>query len=608
MKKPSRKERFSYWFDSQMSNGTLGLIKLLAIVSLAIVFVIAFLISATGFNEGEGFLAAFWNSLATIINAWMPYYEEGGPGYLILTAVTAVVGLLVTSILIGIIASAIEEKVNELKNSSSRILEEDHIVVLGFYQGAYTLIRQLALAAGDRPCCIVVAGEMEQEEMTQGIRDNVDAPKNVRIICRSVDLFDPASLEKCAISECRAVVISPTDDYRTTKMLLAISAITEKVQDRSIRVSAIVSKEEYVFPASMTERRHVTMLQSSEVLAKVIAHSCTQPGLSDTFREIFQFEGAELYEESIKGADKALFGELVLRMENGVPIGVVRDQKAIINPPADTELQPDDKILLFAENAGIAGLISSRTVLPGREAPLGDASAGETVAIIGGNASLPAVLRELPGNVSKIIIAAGAMQYKDETMRIADERGDFAVSFFNEDIADKNALAGLAGRSSHIVVLSDHDKSEDDADMESIFLLLNLRDIRERRGLRFNITAEMRREYNQKLMVTGDNTDFIVASDFSSLLLAQISECPELYAVYAELLSNEGSELYLKKASQFVSGGKKTVAELRGAALAQGYIMIGYRKSGDTRSVLNPPRDAVLELRADDSLIVIGED
>ena len=98
----------------------------------------------------------------------------------------------------------------------------------------------------------------------------------------------------------------------------------------------------------------------------------------------------------------------------------------------------------------------------------------------------------------------------------------------------------------HIVVLNDHDKDPEEADMESIFLLLNLRDIRKRFNLDFNITVEMQQEHNQKLVSRGDHTDFLVVSNMSSLILAQLAESPELIDVFREILSNEGNELYLK--------------------------------------------------------------
>ncbi len=608
MKKAGWKERFSYWFDNKMSGGSLSLIKLLAVVSLAIVVVIAVLVSLFGQSE-DGFLSALWNSLATVINAWMPFSEDGGPGYLIFMAIASIVGLLVTSILIGIIAAAIEEKVNDLKRGTSRVLEEGHTVVLGFYPGEYTLLRQLVLAAGDEPCCIVVAGSGEREEMEQYIRDNVETPKNVRILYRTADIFDPTALERCAVADCRSVIVSPTDDYTTVKALLAVSALADRADRGDIRVNAVVSRAEYVFPPSIAQRHNVVTVQTDRTIAKLIAHSCTQPGLADTFREMFHFEGAELYDGIVAGAAGQRFCDLVLRMDGGVPVGLLRGGESLLSPAAETVVEEGDKVLFFAEDADSVRLTEGAA----QPAPQTVAEGGEenarsgAIAIIGGSEELPTILRELPENISKVILAGRASEYKDEAMRIADERGDFAVSFFDEDVLHGDGLETLAGRAAHIVLLSDREKDDDAADMESIFLLLNLRDIRARRGLRYNITAEMRREANHDLLITDDDTDFVVASDMSSLILAQIAEDPDLFVVFEELLSNEGSELYLKKAGPLSCAGRHTTAELRQLALARGYILLGWRGAGGP-SVYDPPLGETIELKEDDSLIVIGQE
>ena len=161
----SFKDRFNYWFDNRMTKGSLGLIKALIAASVALAVLIAGLIILFRFNEEGEIGSVFWNSIATVINAWMPYFDEGSPGYLVLMSVTAIAGVLFTSVLIGIVTSAIEEKIIELKRGNSRVLESGHTVILGFYPGEYTLIRQLILAAAEKPDCIVVADDREREEM-----------------------------------------------------------------------------------------------------------------------------------------------------------------------------------------------------------------------------------------------------------------------------------------------------------------------------------------------------------------------------------------------------------------------------------------------------------
>ena len=72
--------------------------------------------------------------------------------------------MLFTSVLIGIITSAIEEKIMELKKGGSAVIEDGHLIVLGFQPGEFTLLRQLILAAEGRPTCLVLADDLDKEE------------------------------------------------------------------------------------------------------------------------------------------------------------------------------------------------------------------------------------------------------------------------------------------------------------------------------------------------------------------------------------------------------------------------------------------------------------
>ncbi|MBO4869245.1 MAG: hypothetical protein J5585_05995, partial [Clostridia bacterium] len=90
------KERFRYWFDNRMTKGSLGLIRVLIIASVILAVLIAGLIILFGFNEEGEVASVFWDSIATVINAWMPSFEDGSPGYLILMSVTAIAGVLFT--------------------------------------------------------------------------------------------------------------------------------------------------------------------------------------------------------------------------------------------------------------------------------------------------------------------------------------------------------------------------------------------------------------------------------------------------------------------------------------------------------------------------------
>ena len=606
MKKPSLKERFSYWFDNQMSKGSIGLVRMLLIFTFLAVLLISAVIMLFGFNGEEGFLGVLWNSIATIINAWMPSFEEGSVGYIILMALAAFAGLLVTSVLIGIFTSAIEEKIVGLRKGNSPVIEEGHIVLIGFYTGEYTLLRQLILAAKNEPCTIVIGSEMERDELEDLINDNVDVPDNIKIICRTVDPYEPNSLEKLSVSTAKTIIVSPTNDDNTIKMLLAVSNLLDHEEIQNVTVNAILAKEENRFPPVIAAKHKVTALQSNDTIGKLIAHSCTQTGLSEVFKEIFDFEGSEFYLIKLKNQTGLNFKELLRRMDGGVPVGIMRDDRIWMNPEGDMTLTPEDEILVYATTDDAPLLSDEGIIIPDDYAPEHIQPERDTRAsIFGNNSSLKVILRELPDNVRKVTLVNYDKYNFPQIKKICQQR-NIELELVECNTRDEEELLEVVANTEHVIIQGNYG-DEEEADMNTIFLLLNLRELREKYDLQFNITAEMLREKNQTLIETSDRTDFIVASNMSSLFLAQLAENPRLVSAFREILSNEGNELYMKKASNLSCVGTYEVSELRQMLFVQGYIFLGCLTT-DGKYTFNPMLHDKLELKPYDSLIVFGEE
>ena len=340
----------------------------------------------------------------------------------------------------------------------------------------------------------------------------------------------------------------------------------------------------------------------------MIAHSCTQTGLSETFREIFNFEGSEFYLIDVNGIDGLSFEELLIRLDHAAPAGIFRDGNIMLNPPAEYVLKETDRILVFSEESDSASLKDAPAQLLSKTDPLkmSDEASTDTV-IIGHNETLPVILQELPENVSHVYLVGQktTQEERDELQKAAEAR-NLQLIYYQGDPKSERVLFDLAKMAEHIVILNDHNQESEESDMEAIFLLLNLRDIRKRYGLSFNITVEMQKEHNQKLVGRGDHTDFLVASSMSSLILAQLAESPELISVFREILSNEGNELYLKNVGLMHLEGTHTIRELRQIMLRQGYILMG-DLDAEKYSTFNRKLDDAITLSGEDYLIVIGE-
>ena len=270
-------------------------------------------------------------------------------------------------------------------------------------------------------------------------------------------------------------------------------------------------------------------------------------------------------------------------------------------------LKDTDKVLVFSEDIDSITMVEDtiHDKKKRKEKMINREDSTDTV-IIGHNNTLPIILQELPGNVSRVFLVGEEILKSEEKEieKVASKR-NLQIQYLDDDPHSEDGLFKIAQMAKHIVILNDHDKESEEADMEVIFLLLNLRDIRKRYSLDFNITVEMQQEHNQKLVGRGDHTDFLVSSSMSSLILAQLAESPEIIEVFREILSNEGNELYLKSVDCMNLVGDYSIRELRMILLRHGYIFLGYIDS-EKKNYFNLPLDEVLMLTKDDNLIVLG--
>ena len=104
--------------------------------------------------------------------------------------------------------------------------------------------------------------------------------------------------------------------------------------------------------------------------------------------------------------------------------------------------------------------------------------------------------------------------------------------------------------------------------------------------------------------------DFVIGSNFASLLMAQYSENPYIAPLIADLLDESGSELYMKPAINYVSIGVPVDSyTLTESAARKGEIYVGYRHIGQIKSnvVINPNKDEPITFGKNDQIIVISE-
>ena len=131
--------------------------------------------------------------------------------------------------------------------------------------------------------------------------------------------------------------------------------------------------------------------------------------------------------------------------------------------------------------------------------------------------------------------------------------------------------------------------------------------------VRINVVSEMLDERNRKLAEVCQIDDFIVSDHLVSLMMTQISENPEISAVFTDLFGTDGSEIYLKPAEWYVAlGAEVDFATLIAGASRRMETAFGYMIAAEdglpAKVVLNPPKGDVKAFAEHDRIIVLAED
>ena len=582
-----------------MAKGTVSMIKLLSCAVLFVVILMTILTLLLKLKDGV--FSVFWDSLATVINAYMPSSQDGEAAYIFLNAVTAVIGLLFASVLIGVISSAIEAKLDKLRKGNSKVLENDHTVILGYNFGEHGLLRQLILSAGKAKKVIVILTDLEKPQIEQDISNSVKVPDNVEVICRHGDMTNVNDLRTCSIENAKLIIINALNDNRRIKSILAVSAFKKEHPECQADIVSCVTDEKHLLPKNKIERKNIIMLKTDDFMARIIAHTATEPGLSIAFKELLNFEENELYFEQ----DPVFVGKSVLQisgiLEKASLVGIKRNGRIFLNPDRDTVIDPDDTLIMF-EQSQRSYRINSAVMKDIKDMSL-NRLAGQgkgNVAIFGSNVLLDTILKELPDDINEIRI------YTDADVSYLKSRftkNGLLITAFPAQEDLEETVRDI----DHIIILTDRKIDKEDADVDTILLLLKLKDIKERNGLGYNIAAELNMETSYNVAVKNNKIDYIVGSNIASLLLAQMSVNPDLEDVFEELLSKRGNELYSKPIGSFNldSVQEYSYVGLKQITLSYSYTLLGYAHNDEI--ILNPILNERVRFDENDRLIVLGK-
>jgi voltage-gated potassium channel Kch len=613
-----------------MSRGPLALIGWLALATAILIAIVTLVVVGIhGIPEGMTLLDVFWNIM---FQALTPNPVDPGSGawiYLIAMLFVTFGSLFMVSILIGTLTNGIEDWVSSLRKGRSRVLESRHTVILGWSPQIFTIISELVEAnANQRQSCLVIMGDKDKVEMEDEIRDNVPDTRRTRVICRTGSSISLVDLDIVSLQTSRSIIVlSPESDSPDADVIKTILAVTNAANRRPepYHIVAEIRDPRNMEVARMVGKDEVELVLVGDLIARIIAQTCRQSGLSVVYTELLDFGGDEIYFKEEPTLVGKAFGESLAAYEDSAVIGLYpKGGQPCLKPPLDTPLQPGDQLIVISEDDDTIRLSGSTGVKINEEAlvakPVNE-PAPERTLILGWNWRAPTIINELDNYVapgSEVTVVADVPEAEAEIARRCDQLKNQTVRSQQSDITDRRTLDALGIASfKHVIILCYSDTlAPQAADARTLITLLHLRDIQQKGSGRFSIVSEMLDVRNRALAEVTHADDFIVSDKLISLMLAQVSENKQLNAVFADIFDPEGSEIYLKLASDYVRLGEPvnfyTVLE---AARRRNEIAIGYRikaQAADAAQaygvVVNPDKSQEVTFAAWDRIIVVAEE
>jgi len=516
-----------------------------------------------------------------------------------------VTGIFIAGTLIGLIANLFDQRLAQLRRGQSLVLEQDHVLILGWSPRVPTIVTELVEAnrSRNRPAIVIVA-DQDKTDMEETLKRVCGNFFNTRIVCRTAEPWTDPALQMGNLQRARAVIVpAGASDATAIKTLLAINVhdelvcpvVVETIDPSTARTVANIM------------RPNIIPVCSEDIVAELTAQACREPGIGLVFKEFLNFEGAEIYIDHFPPLTGHTYAQACLAFTTCSVIGIQTPTGTVLNPPAERILEPGARLIAVAEDDSTFTLSPAHGTnrdLPC--APPHTPMSGD-LAIIGWSHVGPRVISEIdhvaqPGTRIHVHVHPHTNAAQDVTI---PHTTNSTVAVENLTGAPETlATQVLASRPSHVILLGYRDCLDpDDADARTLLTVLA---IRQADTATARTVIEILDQRHAPLAQATGADDFVVSDQLTSQMMTQLAEQPALAGVFLELFKPAGASVQLRSPAHFHLTPTSTFADLVATGLAHGMTPIGLVHPDRDTVELNPNKTSPLRLFEDTQIVVLA--
>lgn len=622
-------DRFLSWSPMARFLGLFGLSFLLVVLSA----VLATLVMPAPQNPGESFdfLEAMWWAMTRVADSGT-FSGDTGTAVRFVGVLATLAGVGVVALLIGLVSSTIGDKIEDLRRGKSPVIDSGHTLVLGYGEKVFAILRELREAnANQKRAVIVILSTTDKEEVETAVRERMGDMGVTRVVVRQGSPSSVHDLRKVGAGRARSIIVISEQegagaaaageaDMAAIKTLLALRRVPGALTRNHAVVELIDAGRRAV--VEQLGAGGVEVVAMGETLSRMMVQTARQNGLAAVYRDLLSYEGSEFYFKRFPELVGLPFGDAQWKVQDAVVCGVRSTDgrgrvSTTLNPPDERVLEEGDELLVIAEDDDSFSATAQHApeIPPGFRGAEPVQRAPERLLVCGVSHKLGSMLREfdnyvLPGSEAWLMPGQEKASFVEFVRAEVGGMKNLKLKHVEGDPTMPDALARVVSPDFSVaLVVADMSLPPEEADAKTVISVLLLRDLFRTLGDRKpRIISEILDPRTKDLLENDYGADFVVSSEMTSMLMAQISERRELNAVFADLFDSDGNEVYLKRAACYaLLGHTSSWLAVQKVARQRGEVALGYVKLNQP-PLINPRQAEPIIFAAEDRVIVLAED
>lgn len=544
--------------------------------------------------------------------------------------------MIILNLFIGVIVSELENLREMDAKGKEKLDFEGHIIILGWSSRINYLIDELIEANSDkRNCIITLLADKSKHEMedyfSHQFKDKLKKHRNIHFVFRTGVAYEIPDLKMMKIETAKSIIIQSNigenPDIYVIKVLMSIFSIFKGTENLpNIALPLFDNKNDEI--VKILSKSNVNSVLVKDIIARLIAQSSRQPGLSIVYDEILSFFGHEIYTKKFNEVKGLKFGSLLNSFNESTLIGIVFNSESEsstvkVNPEANYILKEGDALIAISEDENSFNYNKNENIIKRNEISNHEKKQlkiKENFLILGGNEIIYSIIEQISsyiGKQSSFTIISDYKYFKPKQGYLIEKHPEMIFKIYDKDTTSREVLEQIDYLEfSSVIILSYLDSlTRQEADSFSIITLMYLHCIFDEKNINKTIVTELLSNKNDDILFEKDNDDFVISDKIDSLLLAQYQHNPHIKKIYEEILDEKGSEIYFKPAEDYIELGKEyNCYELTDICYAKGDIFIGYKLYDSTKNTrlkngidINPPKSTKIIFSKNDKFIVISE-